>query len=81
MACETPVVRTNYTNDEVEHGKTGFLFEKDDKASFKKYVLELLNNEQLNLEFGKSGRKFIEETRSWKKFAEIYENNIFEILK
>lgn len=81
MACETPVVRTDYTKNEVEHGKTGFLFEKDDKTSFQKYVLELLNNAELNQQFGKSARQFVEKTRSWKQFAEIYENNLFKILK
>ena len=80
MACETPVIRTNYSLEEVEHGKTGYLFEKDDSESFEKYVIEFLTNPKLKLEFGKAGRNFIQENRSWKKFAELYEKNLFEII-
>ena len=28
MACQTPVIRTNDSDEEIEHEKTGFLFEK-----------------------------------------------------
>ena len=80
MACETPVIRTNYSLEEVEDGKTGYLFEKDDKESFKKYVIEFLTNPKLKLEFGKAGRNFIQENRSWEKFAKLYEKNLFEII-
>jgi len=79
MACETPVIRTNYSLEEVEHGKTGYLFEKDDRESFEKYVIEFLTNPKLKLEFGKAGRNFVQENRSWKRFAELYEKNLFEI--
>ena len=80
MACETPVIRTNYSLEEVEHGKTGYLFEKDDRESFEKYVIEFLTNPKLKLEFGKAGRNFVQENRSWKRFAELYEKNLFEII-
>ena len=29
MACETPVVRTNFTHDEVIHGESGYLFDPE----------------------------------------------------
>lgn len=80
LACETPVVRTNLTHDEVEHDKTGFLFDPNDKLEFTEYVKKLLNSPDLASNFGKSGRDFIIKHRSWKTFAEIWENNIEEIL-
>lgn len=80
MACETPVVRTNDTDEEVEHGKTGFLFEKNDSDSFQKYVLKLLEDEHLNNEFAVTARRFIEEKYSWKKVADIFEKSMNEIL-
>ncbi len=79
LSCETPVIRTQYSNNEIEHGKTGYLFEKDDTDKFQKYVIDLLNDEKLRIQFGKEGRKFIVENRSWKKFAELYENHLIKI--
>ena len=81
LSCETPVIRTNLTRDEVEHGKTGFLYEKNDITNFKKYLIELLNNNTLSMQFGKEGREFIIKNRSWKKFVEIWEQNIVKILR
>jgi len=80
MACETPVIRTNDTNEEVEHEKTGYLFEAEDTVNFQKYVLDLLSDESLREKFGKSARQFIEENYSWKKVSEIFEQNCLKLL-
>ena len=80
MSCETPVIRTDLTHDEVEHEKTGFLYEKNDIINFKKYLIMLLNDTVLATRFGIEGRKFVIKNRSWKKFVEIWEKNIEKIL-
>mgnify|MGYP000179090581 FL=1 len=81
MACETPVLRTNLTLDEVEHNKTGFLFKPNDTSTFKIFLKKLLDNPNLALEFGKSGRNFIIKNRSWKKFVLVWEKHFIDILK
>ena len=81
MACETPVLRTNLTLDEVEHNKTGFLFKPNDTSTFKIFLKKLLDNPNLALEFGKSGRNFIIKNRSWKKFVLVWEIHFIDILK
>ena len=79
MSCETPVVRTNDTNEEVEHEKTGFLFDKNDSENFQKYIIKLLTNPTLKEKLGKNARQFIQENYSWKRVAEIFERNCLEI--
>jgi len=81
LACETPVIRTDFTHDEVEHNKTGFLFKPYDSDNFQNYVIELLKNDELNSQFGKNGRLFVEKNRSWKTFVEIYEKIFNEIIR
>jgi glycosyltransferase involved in cell wall biosynthesis len=80
MSCETPVIRTDNTDEEVRHNETGFLYPVDDAESFQKFVMELLNNEELNLKFGKAARQYIEKTRSWEKTAEVFEQSCFQAI-
>jgi len=80
LACETPVIRTDFTRDEVEHNKTGFLFKPSDLDGFQKYVLELLTNDELNSQFGKEGRLFVEKNRSWQTFVKIHEKIFNELI-
>jgi glycosyltransferase involved in cell wall biosynthesis len=81
MACETPVIRTNLTHDEVEHEKTGFLFNPDDAVSFQKFLKQLLNDPNMASKFGKSGREFVIKHRSWKNFVTTWEKHFDELLK
>jgi glycosyltransferase involved in cell wall biosynthesis len=81
MACETTVIRTNYTDEEVQHEKTGFLFDKYDGERFQIYVLELLRSEKLRERFGKASRNFIEDRYSWDRVTEIFERECFELTK
>lgn len=80
MSCETPVVRTSDTLEEVEHDKTGFLFEKNNRDEFIQYILELLNNKELNLKFGKSAREFVEQKYSWSNVAKIFQKECYDLL-
>jgi len=81
MACETPVLRTNLTHDEVEHEKTGYLFDPNDEVIFKKFLKKLLDDPTLASEFGKSGRDFIIKHRSWENFVLTWEKYFVKILK
>jgi len=81
MACETPVLRTNLTHDEVEHEKTGFLFEPNDELTFKEFLKKLLDDPNLATEFGKSGREFVIKHRSWENFVLTWEKYFVELLK
>ena len=80
MACETPVIRTNDTLEEVEHQKSGFLFTSNNKNEFQQYVVKLLEDENLQSTFGKNARDSIIERYSWEKVAKIFEKNCLEIL-
>ena len=81
MACQTPVIRTNDSDEEIEHEKTGFLFEKNDKESFKKYVIKLLNDDKLREKFGLEAESFILEKYSWKKVTDIIEKECLSLIK
>lgn len=75
MACATPVIRTNNTNSEIEHGKTGYLFDVNNTREFQNYVITLLQNDELRTEFGKSAREFILNHRTWEQIAKLFEEN------
>lgn len=57
MACETPVVRTSDSKEEVIDGKSGFLFSPTDKDNMVKGILRFLRDERLARKFGGSARK------------------------
>jgi glycosyltransferase involved in cell wall biosynthesis len=80
LACETPVIRTNYTDEEVIHGKTGYLFSQDNEKEFQKYVINLCKNKQLCNEMGKNGREFIKKRYSWSNVSKIFDQNFKELL-
>lgn len=80
MACETPVIRTNDTTEEVEHEKNGYLFDKDDIENFKRYVLKLLNEKELQEHYAIAARSMIEERYSWDKVAIIFEKECLTLL-
>jgi len=81
MACKTPVIRTGDSIEEIEHGKTGFLFEKDDEESFKKFTLQLLFDDKLREKFGIASNNFIMEKYSWEKVSNIIEKECFRLIR
>lgn len=81
MACETPVVRTSDTLEEIEHGKTGFLFKKNNEEEFIQYIMKLLNDEEIRRQFGSDARKFIEKQYSWKNVAQVFQKEIVDLLE
>ncbi len=70
MACGTPGVRTNFTNDEIEHGVSGFLYEPDDRPSLHRYLLELLTQDALRERFGRAAHRRVLEKYSWDATAD-----------
>jgi glycogen synthase len=87
MACETPVVAsaTGGIKEVVVHEETGFLVEPGNSEELAKYINILLANKELAREFGKNGRKRVEEKFSWASIAkrtyEMYKDVIKEYKK
>ena len=63
MAIERAVIATNIRGcrEEVIHGENGFLFEKENVSELTEYMNVLISNPQLSADFGKKGRRFVEE--------------------
>ena len=79
MAYETPAVVSYDASEDIEHGKTGFVFKTD--AEFQKYVLELLENDDMRLTIGKQAKEYVLQKHSWKNVAQIIENQCLEIIE
>jgi len=79
-AMRLPSIATNVNGipDIVVHGKTGFLVDGSDIASFAEYAATLFKQEKLVREMGENAREHVEENFSWdiitKKYVEIYED-------
>ncbi len=63
MASGLPVITTGVgaLPEIVEHGRTGFIIQPDDKPQLKARLYSLLQNPDLRLRFGCAGRKRVEE--------------------
>lgn len=79
MAHETPAVVSIGASEDIEHGKTGFIFKTDDE--FQNFVLELLTNDDMRLNLGRQARDHVLQNHSWNNVAKIFENQCFEVIK
>ena len=70
MACETPAVRTHFTDDEIQHEKSGYLYPPDDDNLLDHYLIKLLTDDALRRKFGKTARQWVLEKYSWDAVAE-----------
>jgi glycosyltransferase involved in cell wall biosynthesis/Tfp pilus assembly protein PilF len=72
MAAGTPVVATKSgaVVETVQHGKTGFLVNKNDAPALASALLQLLENDDLRESMGRAARKRAIECFSWDKSAE-----------
>lgn len=63
MAAAKPVIATNVggASEAITAGKSGFLIASDDDAKLAEHILFLINNRSAAAEFGKHGRKTVEE--------------------
>lgn len=81
MACGTPVLRTNNTNSEVEHGKSGYLFDIENPKEFQNYMIELLQTKELRDKFGINARNFILKNRTWEQIGKLFEKNCLRAIE
>jgi len=77
MACETPVVRTDSTHDEVIHGESGFLFRENNKGEMVRCIVKILSNEEMAKKMGKAGRERVRKIYNWDRVA----NKILDEIK
>ncbi len=74
MACGKPVIASNIAGpqDIINHGKNGFLFEKENVRDLQKYLKLLLEDRNLRLKIGQEARNKVEENYSFEKIADSY---------
>lgn len=69
MACGVPAVRTRFTDEEVEDGVSGFLYDPEDRGGLDARLTELLTREELRRRFGKAARQRILDVYRWDAVA------------
>lgn len=74
MACGLPIIATNVigNQDVVMHGKTGFLYDINNYESFQEYSRKILEDTDLCMKFGESGRRWVVSEFTWDKVTEEY---------
>ncbi len=77
MACETPVVRTNFTHDEVIHGESGYLFDPENQSEMIDYIGRILSDSDQARSIGRSGRDRVMKIYKW----DIVVQRIFHVVK
>lgn len=77
LACETPVIRSPETSDEVQDGISGYLIDPNDTSRVAQAAIKLLTDEKLSRKMGQQGRKHIVKNFTW----ESVEGKILEALK
>jgi len=82
MACGTPVIAVNAAGyrELVIDGKTGFLIDFNPEELAEKIML-LVKNPKLASQLGREGRKWIEESWTWKKEIKKLEIFLYEFSK
>jgi glycosyltransferase involved in cell wall biosynthesis len=61
----------------IEHGKTGFLFKKDDSADLAQTILKLLKKQDEWFEIRQNARNYIEQYRNWLNTVRGYQKIYF----
>ena len=82
MACGLPVIITDFgdTKKWVEDGINGFIIPLKDHKTLAEKIVYLLRNEAVRIEFGKRGRKIIEERNDYYKEMEKMDNIYKEMI-
>jgi glycosyltransferase involved in cell wall biosynthesis len=70
MACGTPGVRTRFTEEEVEHGVSGFLFDPDDTEGLRRHLTRVLTDDGLRAAFSRAARARILGRFTWAAVAD-----------
>jgi len=77
MAYGTPPIVSQGASEDVEHGKTGLVFNTD--IEFRECVLLLLSNETLRLDFAKNASKYVMQKHSWVNVAKVFQAEILKL--
>jgi glycosyltransferase involved in cell wall biosynthesis len=70
MACGTPGVRTNFTQDEIAHDRSGFLYDAADDAALLRALRKILTDDALRARFGAAARAHVCASYQWDRVAE-----------
>ena len=83
MAMQKPLVATNAggTPEVVLDGITGFLVKPRDSSEMAKSIMKLLQNKSLSVQYGKAGRKRVEEMFTIERNIKETEGVYLELLK
>ena len=83
VASGTPVVASNIPANQkwVDAQLPVFLFEKDSSAELAKAILEVINDQSILENVGKSGPSMIKKKYSWKKESEKVLNKYFDLIE
>lgn len=77
MASQTPVIRANITQEDVEDGVSGFLVNPENINEVVEKIDYLIKNPKMRKKMGKAGRKKILEFYNWEKVTNIIINNLY----
>jgi glycosyltransferase involved in cell wall biosynthesis len=77
MAYGTPPIVSQGASEDVEHGKTGLVFNTD--IEFRECLLLLLSNEALRLDFAKNASKYVMQKHSWANVAKVFQAEILKL--
>lgn len=71
MSCGTPGVRTGFTEDEIVHGESGFLYDASDSEALHRHLINMLTNDELRARFGAAARQRVLARYSWDHVAQV----------
>lgn len=79
-ACGVPLVSINKfgQSEIIKHNFTGYLF--NNHREFKKYIIELLQNEDKNIQFGENARNFVIEKFDLEKILDQWHTEFYDIV-
>lgn len=76
LACKTPVVRSNYTKEEVEEGKSGYLINPKKPAEIARACIKILLNSTKAKAMGDYGRQRVLKLYNWDNTVTVIEGAI-----
>lgn len=76
MSCGLPIIASSIMGNKelVNHGVNGFLYNLGEDEKLETYILNLLQNDEMTIEFGRHSREFVEKKFSWNNVAQRYIN-------